>query len=201
MAENRIMTDNPGLPSHIEQTVEAIAELHREHHRRATPSQKAVAQLTALVGRPRFVGAVTVVFGLWIGVNGFIKLAGFAPPDPPPYSYIQAITGIAGVYITLLILITQRHENQLSEARDQLTLELAIVNEQKSAKIISLLEEMRRDLPGLPNRPDLEAEQLGQPADTQAVMEALRANAEDLASGVQSGDIAPAAEPPAPSLA
>ena len=182
MTEPRIMTDTaaPSLPTHIEQTIEAIAELHREHHRRATPSQKAVAQLTALVGRPRFVGAITVVFGLWIGINGFIKLFGFAPPDPPPYSYIQAITGIAGVYITLLILITQRRENQLSEIRDQLTLELAIVNEQKSAKIIALLEELRRDLPALPNRPDLEAEQLSRPADTQLVMDALRATTEGL---------------------
>ena len=182
------MPDNPTLPTHIEQVVETIAELHREHHRRATPSQKAVAQLTGLVGRPRFVGAVTVVFGLWVGLNGLLKLAGYAPPDPPPYSYIQAITGIAGVYITLLILITQRRENELSEARDKLTLELAISNEQKSAKIISLLEEMRRDLPGLPDRDDPEAELLSQPADPQAVMEALRATTEDLDAALAGGD-------------
>ena len=168
------------LPPHIEQTIEAISELHRQHHRRATPSQQAVAQLTALVARPRFVGLLTIVFAAWIGVNGFVKLAGYAPPDPPPFSYVQALTGVFGVYITLLILITQRHENRLSEARDQLTLELAIVNEQKSAKIIALLEELRRDLPALPNRPDLEAEQLSRPADTQMVMDALRANTEGL---------------------
>jgi uncharacterized membrane protein len=168
------------LPPHIEQTVEAIAELHRQHHRRSTPSQQAVAQLTALVARPRFVGLLTLVFGAWIGLNGFAKLAGYTPPDPPPFSYVQAATGVLGVYITLLILITQRHENQLSEARDQLTLELAILNEQKSAKIIALLEELRRDLPALPDRPDLEAEQLSQPADTQLVMDALRATTEEL---------------------
>ena len=168
------------LPPHIEQTIEAISELHRQHHRRATPSQQAVAQLTALVARPRFVGLLTIVFAAWIGVNGFVKLAGYAPPDPPPFSYVQALTGVFGVYITLLILITQRHENRLTEAHAQLTLELAILNEQKSAKIIALLEELRRDLPALPNRPDLEAEQLSRPADTQMVMDALRANTEGL---------------------
>lgn len=178
------MTAAPTLPPHIEQTVETIAELHRAHHRRATPSQRVVAQLTALVGRPRFVGAVTVVFALWVGLNGVMKLMGYAPPDPPPFSYIQAITGIAGVYITLLILITQRHENQLAEARDQLTLELAIVNEQKSAKIIALIEELRRDLPALPNRADPEADRLSEPADPQAVMDALRATTEDLKEAV-----------------
>ena len=158
------MTDNHSLPPHIEETIETIAELHREHRRRATPSQQAVAQMTALASRPRFVGGLTILLGFWVGLNGFAKLGGFTPPDPPPYNYLQAMTGIAGVYITLLILITQRHENQLSEARDQLTLELAILNEQKTAKIIALLEELRRDSPTLPNRSDPEAEQLSQPA-------------------------------------
>jgi uncharacterized membrane protein len=178
------MTDAPSLPAHIGQALEAIAELHREHHRRSTPSQIAVARLTSLVGRPRFVGGLTIVFVIWIGLNGVAKLAGYAPPDPPPFSYIQAITGVLGVYITLLILITQRGENQLSDARDQLTLELAILSEQKNAKIISLLEEMRRDLPGLPNRRDDEAEQLATPADPQAMMEALRTTSEDAAAAV-----------------
>lgn len=185
------MSDTPILPDHIQQTIETIAEARRDHHRRATPSQKVVAQMTALVGRPRFVGGLTVMFALWIGVNGFIKLSGHAPPDPPPYNYIQAITGIMGVYITLLILITQRHENRLTEAHAQLTLELAILNEQKSAKIIALLEEMRRDLPSLPNRPDLEAEQLATPADTQAVMDAIRNTTNELADAI---DQAPAGD-------
>jgi uncharacterized membrane protein len=185
------MSDDPILPAHIEQTVEMIAELHRQHQQRATPSQKVVAQLTAAASRPRFVGLLTIVFGLWIGLNGLVKLAGYAPPDPPPYSYIQAITGISGVYITLLILITQRRENQLAEARDQLTLELAIVNEQKSAKIIALLEEMRRDLPNLPDRPDPEAEQLSTPADPQAVMDALHSATEELLDSLPAGEPSP----------
>ena len=89
----------------------------------------------------------------------------------------------------LLILITQRRENQLSEARDQLTLELVIVNEQKSAKIIALLEEMRRDMPALPDRPDLEAEQFSTTADPQQVVDALHKATGELA------DAMPDAEP------
>ena len=91
------MTETPELPSHIAQSIEAIAELRREHQRRATPSQKAVAQLTRLAGRPRFVGGLTVALALWIGLNGFARLAGFAPPDPPPFAYLQGAVGIAGV--------------------------------------------------------------------------------------------------------
>jgi uncharacterized membrane protein len=168
------MTDTSTSPDHVEQTIEAVAELQREHHRRATPSQKAVVQLTALVGRPRFILALTTALVFWVGLNAAGRLAGYAVPDPPPFNYLQAAAGVASVYVALLILITQRHENQLAEAGDQLALELAILNEQKSAKVIALLEEMRRDLPTLPNRSDQEAEALAQPADPQAVLQALR---------------------------
>jgi uncharacterized membrane protein len=172
------MTDAPDLPPHIEQTIEAIAELHREHHRRATPSQKAVTHLTAFAGRPRFVGALTVILVLWVSLNGFAKLGGLEPPDPPPFSYLQGVVGVAGIYVVLLILITQRHENQLADIREQLTLELAILNEQRSAKTVFLLEELRRDLPSLPNRRDDEAEQLAQATDPHTVVEALRSSAD-----------------------
>ena len=38
-----------------------------------------------------------------------------------------------------MILITQRHDDEMATRREQITLELAILSEQKSAKIIALL--------------------------------------------------------------
>ena len=58
--------------------------------------------------------------------------------------------------------------------REQLTLELAILSEQKSVKIISLLEELRRDDPHFRNRHDVEAEALSTPADPNGVLEAIK---------------------------
>jgi uncharacterized membrane protein len=51
-----------------------------------------------------------------------------------------------------------RREYQLAQLREQLTLELAILSEQKTAKVIQLLEESRRDNPHIRNRVDQEAE-------------------------------------------
>ncbi|WP_207210943.1 hypothetical protein, partial [Lichenibacterium minor] len=55
----------------------------------------------------------------------------------------------------------------------QLTLELSILSEKKSAKIIELLEELRRDLPAVRNRVDEEASEMAKPADPQAVLQAI----------------------------
>jgi uncharacterized membrane protein len=59
--------------------------------------------------------------------------------------------------------------------REQMTLELAILSEQKSAKIIALLEEFRRNDPNQGNDPDEVAEALAKPADAQVVLDAIRA--------------------------
>jgi uncharacterized membrane protein len=55
-----------------------------------------------------------------------------------------------------------------------LALDLAILSEQKSAKIIRLLEEFRRDSPEIHDRVDLEAEAMAQPANPQSMIQAIK---------------------------
>ena len=73
-----------------------------------------------------------------------------------------------------MILTTQRRQDQLAQHREQLTLELSILSEQKTAKIIQLMEEARRDNPGLRNRVDEEAAAMAIPADPQSVLNAIK---------------------------
>ena len=95
------------------------------------------------------------------------------------------------LYVTLFILTTQRRDDELAGYREQLTLELAILSEQKSAKIIALLEEIRRDSPHLRNRLDEEADAMAVAADPQAVLDAIKegeasaTTQEPLASGAE----------------
>ena len=164
----------PILPAHIEDTIRSIARLHAEHHQAATPVQRVVDRVTGFVGRPRFIAALTVATTIWMGANLFVLWTGGAPPDPPPFPWFDSLVGIGALYIALLILTTQRHADRLAQHREQLTLELAILNEQKTAKVIELLEEMRRDNPALRNRLDEEAAAMAVPADPQAVLDAIK---------------------------
>ena len=72
---------------------------------------------------------------------------------------------VGALLVALLILTTQRHEEELAESRAQLTLHIATLSERKIAKVIELLEEQRRDNPLLPSRIDDEATEMAQPAD------------------------------------
>ena len=164
---------SPILPAHIEDTVRALAELHQAHHRRATPFQRAFDRTTKFVGRPRFVGLMTAVFLVWIGLNLLLQGIVGQSPDPAPFNWLQDGGTILALYITVLILITQRRENELTVRREQLTLELAILAEQKTAKIIELLEELRRDHPQLRDRVDAQADAMAQQTDPHAVLKAI----------------------------
>jgi uncharacterized membrane protein len=161
------------LPPPEEQSVKAIGQLHAAHARNATRLEKCVEHLTRQAGTPAFLLCLTSLVLCWIALNVALPLTGREPFDEAPFPWLQGALALSAFYVVILILTTQLRDDQLSSLRDQLTLELAILSEQKSAKIIALLEELRRDDPALSNRPDDHARTLSNQADTQKVLDAL----------------------------
>ncbi|MEO7026777.1 MAG: DUF1003 domain-containing protein, partial [Caulobacteraceae bacterium] len=129
------MSETSILPAHIEDTVKAIARLQAERYEQATPLQKAVDGFTTRAGRPEFVGLLTLLVLAWIGINFGLTAFGFKSLDEPPYPWMQGAVALVALYMTVLILTTQKREDQLASHRSQLTLELGILSEQKAAKI------------------------------------------------------------------
>jgi uncharacterized membrane protein len=174
------------LPPHIEQSVQAIARLHAAHEKGATPLQSMVDTMTSVVARPAFIGLVTLFVVAWIGGNVVLQRTTGWRFDRPPFPYLQGAGELAAIYITALVLMSQRRKDELSELREQLNLELAIMTE-KVAKLIALNEEMRRDNPQLADRVDHQAVAMAEPVDPEAVLVALRETHE----GMMAEDIPP----------
>jgi uncharacterized membrane protein len=174
------------LPSHVEQTVHTIAALHDQHHRQTSRAQRFVHATTRIVGSPTFAGTFTLLLTIWAGINLYQLSVGQTPLDPPPFPWVQTIISVLGFYIMVLILITQRHENRLEETRAQLTLQVAMLAERKNAKIIDLLEQLRRDHPNIADRVDEDATAMSQPTNAEAVIEAINSSEEpgDVTSSV-----------------
>jgi uncharacterized membrane protein len=102
------------------------------------------------------------------------RRAWLSPYRSTPFSWLGGAVSLVSLYMVILILATQQREYQLAQLREQLTLELAILSEQKTAKVIQLLEESRRDNPLIRNRVDQEAEAMALPADPQSVLDAIK---------------------------
>ena len=169
-------------PTHIEHTVQAIARLRAEHDRRASPLQRTLERFTARAGSPGFVVFLTLLVTSWIGLNCFLLAVGKRPIDEPPFYWMQGAVALAALYMTVFILATQRREDELASRHEQLTLELAMLSEQKTAKIISLLEELRQDHPEIRDRIDREAAAMSSPADSRSILEALKEHTNELTS-------------------
>ena len=155
---------NPA-PAHVEASVEQLALLYERHEERTGPVQRAANRITAALGRP---GSLLAIFGLvvaWTVGNIVAHALGSAALDEFPFPDLEFVATITALLVALLILTTQRHEEELAEQRARLTLHIATLSETKIAKVIALLEEQRRDNPMLPSRADAEASHMARPAD------------------------------------
>ena len=84
------------------------------------------------------------------------------------------MVGLGALLMTSIILITQNRRSAEAEQRAQLDLQVNILAEQKVAKLIVLLEELRRDIPTVHDRVDAVAEAMERPMDARAVLTALQ---------------------------
>lgn len=160
-------------PPQTEESVQTISDLHAQHYRKATPLQRFLDGALQKLSHPALLMLLVFATVGWISLNLALLWSGARPIDPPPFQWLQGAASIASVYIAALILTTQRREDESARHRDQLTLELAIMAERKSAKIIELLEEMRRDNPLVEDRIDHDAAAMAKPADPSAVLNAI----------------------------
>lgn len=164
----------PDLPAHISETIQEMAKLHGLQHGTLSPLQRTVERLTALFGRPWAICTLFVAVGAWVILNSLQAAFGLQPTDPPPFVWLELAVSVLALFLVVLVLSTQRREDQLAQLREHLTLQLALLNEQKTAKVIELLEELRRDSPHLDDREDHEAGAMAQRADPHAVLSAIK---------------------------
>jgi uncharacterized membrane protein len=173
------MNDDPlerNFPDHVDEAVRSVTQLHSDHHGRATTPQRAVNRITALMARPWFITVVGLSVAVWIVANLVVSGLGAEAIDPPPFPWLEVTATLFALFVVMLVLVAQKHEDELNAHRDTLTLELAILSEHKIAKVIQLLEELRRDSPHVQDRVDPQAEQMAEPADAGSVLAAARAN-------------------------
>ena len=175
------------LPDPIGQNIETIIALHTRAEKGVARHQRIVESITAFFGRPAFLYSIILIVVLWILPN--VLPQHFIPRfDPPPFEGLEQTIGIGSLLMTTGVLIRQNRQEKMAEQRAQLSLQLNLLSEQKIAKLIALLEELRYDLPMVRNRHDPEVEVMKQAADPHAVMDALEKTLADELEHLQQQD-------------
>lgn len=173
----------PAKKPQPEETVQSIAHLHAKHYKHSTHTERLVDRVTGLLGRPTFLGILTAVVAAWIVGNLLSLRLYHVAFDPPPFPWLEEGLTVAAVYMAVLILTTQRRADRLADMREQMTLEFSILTEKKVAKLIELLEELRRDSPEVKDRLDPEAREMSSRADPHAMAGAIEQTNESLKVG------------------
>jgi uncharacterized membrane protein len=178
------------LADHVSETVDVITAFQQAHADAASPLQRAMDAITDRLGRPLLLAMVFLGLVAWIGAT--VVLVG-SDVTLPSFTWLEMTATIFALLIAMLILVTQRRQDLLSERRAQLTLELAILADRKTAKLIALMEELRHDHPDLQDRDDDETREMAKPADPETVLAAIDERAGGPASPIAKSAAAPKA--------
>lgn len=155
----------------IAKNIETIGSLHAHQANSVTAHQRILESFALFFGQPTFLYLLLFLFSIWIGANFLDPLVKLRLPR---FRWTDDGLSAASMLISTGVLIRQIRQENLAEQRSQLMLHLNLLVEQKTAKIISLLEELRTDLPNVNNRYDEEAHMMKEIADPIAVLEALQ---------------------------
>jgi uncharacterized membrane protein len=165
--------DVESLPEPVRQNIETIIQLETEHGRTIPTHHRAIESIAASFGQPKFLYGQLVFFSAW-WLCSHLSSLGILPKNLPKFNLRSDGLSVASLLITTGVLVYQRRQEQLAEERSHLMLQIDLLTEQKIVKLIALIEELRADLPNVRNRQDLEAEQMQQPIDPQALLVALK---------------------------
>ena len=161
-------------PKHVEEAIQAMAAMHEAHHAQASRLEKSIDRITATVAKPSFPIYVAAAIILWIAANSESHVLGAKAADAWPFTFLSLLVSCTALFISVLILASQRRADRLANLREQMSLERVLLTTHKTSKLIDLMEELRRDSPDVKNRVDQEAVEMSDMPDHESVLNAIQ---------------------------
>ncbi|MBU3613053.1 DUF1003 domain-containing protein [Polynucleobacter sp. MG-27-Goln-C1] len=146
--------------SHINQNIDAVLDFYVREDEKMSYAQRLVEKISSFISEPIFLVLILFIVFTWIACNILMPYFSFNPFDPAPFHYLQGIIGLSALLTATIVLSNQNRLAKIEEQRAHLDLKVNLLTEQKTAKMIDLLEELRVDLPNVRNRSDSEATEL-----------------------------------------
>jgi uncharacterized membrane protein len=162
-------------PPHLDENIDSVLEVQKRDWEQRPRSQRIVERVSRYIGRPVYLAALVSVVVAWIAANSLLPRWGRAPFDPFPYPLLDGILTLLALISTTIVLIVQNRQARLEQQHTHIALQINLTTEQKVAKVINLIEELRRDLPMVKNRYDAQAETFAEKTDALQVLSAIEA--------------------------
>ena len=173
--ENSVPQDGSNnVSSATRENIVAMANFSDQEAAGISSWQSAIERISAFCGSAAFFAATVSFILIWAGANAWAARRGWPVIDAPPFPWLQGIVSSGALLLTIAVLIRQNRIVRLAEHHAHLDLQINILTELKVTKVLQMVDEIRRELPALRGRPDAEVTPLTIPADTTAILEAVK---------------------------
>ncbi|MEA5571764.1 DUF1003 domain-containing protein [Calothrix sp. UHCC 0171] len=163
------------LPENLLKNIEAVIGLQAQDEQKIPLHQRILEKMARGFGQPWFLYTQIIFFTSW-GIFSHLANIGILAGEFPKLNLREQGIDIAALLISTGVLVHQTRQEKLEDKRSHLILQLNLLTEQKIAKLIALVEELRTDLPNVQNRYDREAEVMQQSTNPQIVLDILQHN-------------------------
>jgi uncharacterized membrane protein len=152
---------NSSAPQTARTNIAKIVELEEAGEERRPRSDRAAALVGRFAGTLSFIAGQLTVVAAWVALNLGV-VPGFSAFDPFPFSLLSTVLSLEGVLLAAFVLIRQNRMSAIAERRSHLDLQISLLSEKETTKVIQMLQRMSRHMGVEQNVSDGEAKELAE---------------------------------------
>ena len=162
------------LSEQVIKNIETIIGFQTKQQQKLPWRDRLIETIAAFFGKSEFLYLQLLFFSSWAICSHIAPQ--LLPFGLPLFDIEEMGVDMAALLIATGVLVQQTRQDKLAEQRSHLILQINLLTEQKIAKLIELMEELREDLPNIRDREDWEAQIMQQATDPQVVLNILQEN-------------------------
>lgn len=163
-----------------QQNIQTISRLEQEELERRSVSERISEAFTRFMGSLTFVVLHLIGMAIWFSWNiGGFGAFGLEPFDPFPFGIFTLIVSTEGVILAIFVLISQNRMSRLANQRAHLNLQISLLAEQETTKILQRLKTITDHLGIRETERDEEVERLSQSTHLEVLAEELKRSLPD----------------------
>lgn len=164
------------LPDAAEQNLDVMTRFYEREEAKVSRVRRIIESISNVIGSPGYFAAALAFICGWVAVNSLGAKVGWQHVDEPPFFWLQGIVGANALLVTVAVLIRQKRTEQMAEHRAHLDLQINLITEQKVAKVLQIVDELRSHLIATHEPPDEKLSEMSQPTDARALLHAIKTN-------------------------
>ena len=159
-------------PTNTQKNISAVSAIEHEALASRSCGQRLGDVVARSAGQMWFIVGHGVWFGVWIALN-YGLVPGLRAFDPFPFQFLTFVVSLEAIFLSLFILMSQNRSNAQAEARAHLDLQINLLSEQESTKMLQMLRSLCRHH-GLEDASDPEVEHLERRTEPEDLLRELK---------------------------